>query len=370
MTSIAVRAELSKLGALLSVAPKELSYLEHVDPAVIRKFREAATDMMYEADRGRLEGSAAAMKLIPPAITAKIAPLLIPPRLAARIAGLADAKRAVDLSRRLPVEYLGKVAPFLDPRRVSAILGSVPNDMVEAVAKILGEREDFITMGRMVAYVNHDAIRQTLSVLDDYALLLTGFVIEDTSRIPEIIRMLSDDRLVAITRVADKRGHWPEAMSLLDNVDDDLRTHLVNLMARDSHLMSGLVECAYVEGLWDVALPLAPLMTEKSLQTFLHVEALQRPTVVESIVDAAAEFDLWKHLNPLLPKVDDGLAAQLAAALARISDESLDRLLTEVEAAGMKDALVAIARHEPMLAERISQHSGQIPNDPERLPNA
>ena len=82
------------------------------------------------------------------------------------------------------MEYLAKVAPFLDPRRVSDILGEVPNDMVEAIAKILGAREDFITMGRMVAYIKHDAIRQTLSVLDDYALLQTGFVIEDASRIP------------------------------------------------------------------------------------------------------------------------------------------------------------------------------------------
>ena len=99
MTSIAVRAELIKLGALLSVAPKELSYLEHLNPAVIRKFREEATDMMYEADRGRLEGSATAMKLVPAAITAKIAALLIPPRLAARVAGLADSSVAPSTCR-------------------------------------------------------------------------------------------------------------------------------------------------------------------------------------------------------------------------------------------------------------------------------
>ena len=176
--------------------------------------------------------------------------------------------------------------------------------------------------------------------------------------------MLNDDRLVAITRVADNRGHWLEAMGLLDNLDHDLRTHLVNLVARDPHLMNGLVECAYVEGLWEVALPLAPLMTKESLQTFVHVDVLHRATVVESLVDAVAESDLWEHVTPLLPVVDSDLAEHLAAALARISDESLDRLIAEVETAGMKDALVAIAQHEPMLADRISNHHGRIPESP------
>ncbi|MCE5290104.1 MAG: hypothetical protein LLG14_12825 [Nocardiaceae bacterium] len=357
MTSLAVRAELTKLGALLSLDPKDLGYLADLDPDAIRKFREDAMDMMFEADRKRLEGSAAATKLVPIAITAKIASMLIPPRLAARIAGLIDSGKAVELASRLPVKYLADVTPFLDPRRVSAILGEVPNEMVAEVAKVLDGTGDYITMGRMVAHIKHDAIFQTLAHLSDYTLLQTGFVIEHQSRIPEIIHMLPEHRLISITEVADERGHWLEAMGLLDNLDDSLRRHLVNLVARQPHLMNGLVKCAYDEGLWDVALPLAPLMTEESLQTFVHVDVLHRPEVVESLVDAAARLDLWGHLNPLLPLVESELAVHLAHALAAISDEHLDRLVGEVTRAGLKDALDAVAVHDETLAERIANRN-------------
>jgi len=311
-------------------------------------------DMMFEADRGRLEGSAAATRLVPAAVSAKIATLVIPPRLAARVAGLTESGKAVDLASRLPVQYLADVTPYLDPRRVSAILSEVPNEMVSEVAKILSGTGDYITMGRMVAHIKHDAIFQTLAHLDDYTLLQAGFVIEDTSRMPDIIHMLPEERLISITEVADQRGHWLEATGLLENLDDDLRRHLVNIVARQSHLMNGLVQCAYDEGLWDVALPLAPLMTQESLQTFAHVEVLHRPEVVESLVDASARLDLWESLNPLLPLVDSELGAHLAHALAGISDEHLDRLVGEVERAGLKDALDAVAVHDDRLAERIA----------------
>ncbi|CAM3675367.1 hypothetical protein [Smaragdicoccus niigatensis] len=357
MTSLPVRAELTKLGALLLLDPKDLAYLSHLDASVIRKFREDAMDMMFAADRKRLEGSAAATRMVPAAISAKIATLVIPPRLAARVAGLTESGKAVDLASRLPVKYLADVAPFLDPRRVSAILGEVPNELVSEVAKILGRTGDYITMGRMVAHIKHEAIFQTLAHLDDYTLLQAGFVIEDTSRMPEIIHMLPEHRLISITEVADERGHWLEAMGLLDNLDDSLRRHLVNLVARQPHLMNGLVKCAYDEDLWDVALPLAPLMTEESLQTFVHVDVLHQREVVESLVDAAARLDLWEHVNPLLPLVDSNLGAHLAHALAGISDEHLDRLVGEVTRAGLKDALDAVALHDEKLAERIAHRN-------------
>lgn len=102
MNALATRAELTKLGALLGVEESDLSYLESLDLSDLKVFRERVTDRLFEADRKRLEGIAAATKIVPAAISAKVAQRTFPATLAARLAGLLDPGKAVDLAQRLP----------------------------------------------------------------------------------------------------------------------------------------------------------------------------------------------------------------------------------------------------------------------------
>lgn len=233
MTSLAVRAEITKLAALLGTDESHLAALETLDSADLRVLRDQATDMLFEASRPRLEGIAAASKLVPVAVSAKIAQIAFPPTLAARVAGLIDPGRAVDMARRLPVPLMADMTPHLDPRRISAIISRLPTDLVVGVAKIVAERQGYVTLGRFVGHLDDATIAATTAILSDEALLHIGFVAEDVDRLPAIVRSLPDERLGGIVRAADALGLWAEALSLLQYLDSEALQRFADVIARE-----------------------------------------------------------------------------------------------------------------------------------------
>jgi hypothetical protein len=233
VTSLATRAEIAKLAALLGTDEGRFGYLETVDPAVIRELRDQATEMLFESSRKRLEGIAAATRLVPVALSAKVAEKTFPPPLAARVAGLLDPGKAVEVARRLPVPLMAEMTPYLDPRRISAIISKLPTEIVVGVAKIVAENGGYITLGRFVGHLDDATIAKTTEVLSDEALLHIGFVTEDPDRLPAIVRSLSDERLTGVVRAAYRLELWAEALSLLEHLDAEALQRFATVIAAE-----------------------------------------------------------------------------------------------------------------------------------------
>ena len=138
--SLEGHAEVMKLARLLDTPAERLAYLERLDPADVRALRERATAHFHEADR-RLGRVALAARIPPVAVTTWIAQHLFGPLLCARVAGLLELRRAVDIAKRLPTEFLADLAMELDPRRARDIIFALPPQLIGQVADVLTQRE-------------------------------------------------------------------------------------------------------------------------------------------------------------------------------------------------------------------------------------
>src|SRR5437763_938879 len=84
---------------------------------------------------------------------------------ARRAAGTVDTGTALDVLRRLPPEFVAAATIEVDPRRVVDVIAAVPQETLVPVARILGERREYVTMGRFLAYVPDHAIVSAIATL-------------------------------------------------------------------------------------------------------------------------------------------------------------------------------------------------------------
>lgn len=84
---------------------------------------------------------AAASRLLPAPVLAKIAEKVFGPLLCARIAGMIEPGKATDVAVRLPVGFLTDLAVELDPRRSHRVIGNIPSDTVVPIAAELTQRQ-------------------------------------------------------------------------------------------------------------------------------------------------------------------------------------------------------------------------------------
>jgi hypothetical protein len=241
------RAERLRLAHLLG---RDLPPLEGVPAEALAELREQVTDLLFEADRPRLAGTAAAGARLPAPLVATLAQRAFGPRLAARIVGLLDPERAIDLAGRLPVDFLADVAQEMDPRRASAVVGGLPADLVVEVCEVLAERGDAIAMGRFVAHLDDATLDRCMEVLDAALLLRTAFTMEDKHRIDGIAAGLDDGRARAVMAVARAEGMWPEALDLLSHLGEEQRRRVAGFAAElPASALRDLAACAKEFGL-------------------------------------------------------------------------------------------------------------------------
>lgn len=187
-------AEIRKLARLLDAPPERFDYLRTVPLAELRQFREQTTAALFDAHAGALRRMAAASRLLPGPVLARMAELVFGPLLSARIAGLVEPAHGVDIARRLPPGFLADVAAELDPRRASGIIAGLPRPLMTAVAAELARREDWVTIARFVDHLPDSAIEAGLQFVPDGALA-------------EIIALLDDPQRAAPLRPPFRRDH-------------------------------------------------------------------------------------------------------------------------------------------------------------------
>ena len=135
------QAEIEKLAVLLGAPAAGFAYLEPLGEDAVRALREAATDRLFDADRGLFDRLAAGATIVPDALAATLSEKAFGPLLSARMTAAVDPKKAVSVSRRLPHDFLADVAVELDPRRAAAVLRGLAPEHVAKTSRILAARE-------------------------------------------------------------------------------------------------------------------------------------------------------------------------------------------------------------------------------------
>lgn len=291
------RAEVAKLARLLERDPGSLSYLEKVAPEDLVRLREQITDLLFDSDRGALQRMAAASRVIPVPVLAKIAEGIFGPLLCARIAGMIEPSRAVDVAKRLPPSFLAEVAISLDPRRATDVIARIPADQVIAITEVLLGQDEYVTMGRFVGHLPDATLLAAIQVADAAELLRIGFVLDTKERLDDVLRLLSAERLQELVHVAADQELWPEVLDLLANVGEERYGELVDVAAaQEDEIVRGLVAAIDQERVWDQVVPVLDAMSDQSARRFA------------AIADELEERGLLSHLDP---KVKDQLLARV-----------------------------------------------------------
>jgi hypothetical protein len=329
LSELEARAEVLKLERLLEVDAGEFAFLAELPSEDLRALREQATERLFGASA--LGNVAGAARLLPAGVIATIAQRTFGPLLCARAAGGVDPRTAIEVARRLPPEFLADVSIHLDPRRVAKIIAGVPVDLVPGVARILGERREYVTMGRFLAFVSDAAIGAAMGVLDDEALVRTAFVLEHKDRLDHAIGLLPPERLPGVLRFAAAHDLWPEALDLLDQLSDARRGPIADVVAAEAQdILDSLVAAVHQSGLWDVMLPLVQTMQPISRERLAHVSTFHEPAVLRGIVVAAASAPgLWADLVPLLGVLPADVQGYLPQIIADLDLALIDRVVAE-----------------------------------------
>lgn len=350
------RAEILKLARVLGTPPEELAYLERAAPQDLRVLREQAIDALFERDHDRLRKLALASRVLPSAIGAKIARWALGPLLSARVTGLLDPGKAVDLAKRLPATFLADIAIELDPRRAREVIERMPAAQVADIASELAQRDEQVTMGRFVGYLDDEAIGAAIEQLDDGSLLRVAFVLEDKDRLDHILGMIPEPRMAGILNTADRDRLWPEALDLLDHMSDERKGALAEIAAGEG-LLESLAETAYAESLWDVVLPVIPLMSEASRVILAQLPIVENTAALASILEAAGEYDLWAALLPLVEHISAGPRDQVAALGATLPQPVLEHIVDLVNSGDLWSMFVPLAADhmDAVGRERVAQ---------------
>jgi hypothetical protein len=305
-------AETAKLARLLNCDPARLSYLERVPAAAIRRFREQATDRLFEGEGDRLHRVAAASKLVPIQVTVPVVQRAIGPLGAAALSGLVEPDRAVKIASKLPLDFLAEVAIDMDPRRSAAVIAKMPPRTVADVGTKLIAREEHVTMGRFVAFLPRASLEASVRVMDDADLLRTAFVVEDKSRLDELAD-IAHDRLPGIVRAAHEHDLWGEALDLVGHLSPRWYAELGDLTAgMGPGVVDAVIRAAYRTEAFDSLLPMTAAMSQESLRAFAAADAVTEPEILREIVRAAVDSGQWQALLPLAAELPEPSRAVVA----------------------------------------------------------
>lgn len=338
-------AEILKLARLIEADPDQLGFLESVPPDELRALREGVTNSIFDAGAQSLRRVAAGAKLLPSPIVATIALKSFGALLCARAAGAVDPGKAIDVAKRLPADFLADVTIQLDPRRVADIIGRVPQELVVPVAAELERREEYVTMGRFLAYVPDHAVVAAMTALSDEALLRTAFVLEHKDRLDHALGLLPTERLPGIIANTSGLGLWPEALDLLDHLSQARRGPIADVVADQSpEVIEGLVSAVSAAGIWESLLPVVGVMSEKHRFRLAATPAFHQPVVLGEIIDAAAVASQWEHLLPLIDALPDEVRSRAADRVAALDEGTLGELVDAASAGALWPRLLPVVR--------------------------
>lgn len=337
-------AEILKLERLLGLEGGDLGFLADVDPGELRTLRERVTDSLFDEGAHSLTRLAAAAKLLPSGLVASVAERSFGPLLCARAAAAVDPDKAIDVAKRLSSGFLADATIELDPRRVAGIIAGVPTSLVEPVARELGERREYVTMGRFLAFVPDHAIGAAMGALSDESMLRTAFVLEHKDALDHAVGLLPPDRLPGVLRVASEMDLWAEALDLLQHLSQERRAPIAEVIASmEEDVVARLVDAASAADLWDALLPVVGVMSDEARLRLGDRPAFHEPQILREVIGAAArDGQLWPDLLPLVEALPEQVRRAAADTIAEQDPGVVSRLLAAAQELGLWPTLLPV----------------------------
>lgn len=331
MTGLAARAELIKLGRSLGVGAGQLDFLGAQAPEVLRHLRVALSDRIFDEQRQLFRLLASWARWLPAWLAAGLVRWWLGPRLTARIAGELPAWRAAAISRYLPAFFMAEVAIALDPRSARELIGLLPVGQVAAIARVLLDKRDFVTIGRFVGLMPDEVVREVADeIADEGDLLEIVFHLESRERIDHLVHILPSERIHrAMMIVCDpsRRELWPKLLALVTNVGYGLKRELGDLAAsQGDEVLAAIVRAAQEEGLWADILPVVVCLSPDVQRRVVNLPFLLAPDVMRNILKAADEAALWTSLLTLAASMNEEGREAVALALADVDGAVFDRI--------------------------------------------
>lgn len=230
MTAVRARAEVLKLSRTLGCDPERLAALEAADPVELRTLREQLSDALFDTHRQGFERIAAMSEKVPPPVASTLAQKVLGAPLSARAAALIAPERALELAQRVDADFLTEVSVSVDVRHVGHLVAQTPPDTVAQVTSQLAQREEWVVLGAMLTYLSHEGLVAAVAVLDGGALLRTGFVAEDPTRLDEVVALLDDRRLGEVIAEAEQTGLQAELAEVVGHLTGEQRARAASAM--------------------------------------------------------------------------------------------------------------------------------------------
>lgn len=319
------RGELLRLARVLGVEPAELDALDGASVADLRALRHAVADRLLERNRAQFARAVAFGDVVPGPVAAKLAQHVMGPVLGGRAAALMAPARAADLARRLPADFLAEGACHVDVRHAGPLLRDIDRDTMAATGEHLRRRREWVVLGAFVGHLEDDVLVDLLAGFDGEALLRSGVVIEDPSRIDAVLGMLDDERLDGLLEAADEHGLWADIVSLNVHLGEEQLARVTAAVQRMS--VARIVALADRLGadatLRDEAAPIVARLSPTFLADvadavdLAEIAPLLRGVPHDTLVAAGRELarrESWPLLGRLMVVLDDDVLRTLVPA--------------------------------------------------------
>jgi len=299
-------AEQVKLARLLEIAEESLPFIVEQPSAQTRAFRETVAEFYYQRQRDSFSRLAGMSKILPIGASAKLALNLLGAVLSAGIACELPPERAAKLADKLPSEFLAKLALYLDPLRAGPIIGAVSEDNLLGVAKVLNQQREYVTLARFVPFIRETTLAKVIQAMgnDGEASLRVAMYVEDKSLLDKLVRLLSDTQRVKLLEAAANFDLWPEMLSLLSYLKDDMKIVMANLAGcQDSAVREKLIRNVVSRGTWEELFEALALMNESNLDLAASLPSMQEPAIVEAFIAQANKSGMDGKLNGLIKRM-------------------------------------------------------------------
>ncbi|MEI5100004.1 hypothetical protein RB200_17385 [Streptomyces sp. PmtG] len=351
MDKLRARAETLKTARLLDVEPAELAFLGELPADDVRRFRADCVTALFDRAPDMLDRIASATKLVPAGVAAAISQKALGPRLAAAVAGRLEPARAADIIEKLPVSFTAESCAHLDPRRISAIVDRLDENLVVRIALALAESEDHLTMGRFVGHLRDSALRRILPQVSDAAVLRTGFLADTPEQLGRIVELMGEDRLAAVIATAAD-GLWPEALAVAGMVTGEQRGRIASLAAaQPAERLDTLVTTAAEQELWESLLPLVAVLSDDERRAVAGLPSLRDEHVLAGVVPAVVATGLWAQFLPLVDVLPAPSRQVVAERAGDLDDGELDALAREVGERDLWDLVLPLVELMPDAAK-------------------
>ncbi|CAN5199146.1 MAG: hypothetical protein ACSLEW_09630 [Nocardioides sp.] len=305
MSDLASRNEVMLLAHEMSIDEADLNFLVESPAADLRDLRQAMSNAMFARQEPRFQRLAALSKLLPSAVTAKIAEIALGPVISGRVAGVLDPKDAAKLATGLKPDFLARLTPSLDPQRVAPIVERLPHDLIIRIGKILVAEHKHLVLGRFVAVAPMPAVLGVIEGESASQTLEIAMFCEDKSALQAVVDELDDEFTEAIVHAAALGDALDDALTLLEFMDARTCGRLVaHAASLDRPTRERVVSRVLELDALDSVVVAFSTMTRAQLTPLVNLDAIRAPGVIDSFIVRAHRLGIPEAMVNLLLALD------------------------------------------------------------------